>query len=275
MFFVQMGEASLLVFTISCWLTDKDSTILIVILVIIIIKLILSKRTKDYCILRLILNICQNVLLISLIIDYFFQLDFMIFIMIMLTISLIEMIDLFFKSLKAYKYGSIIIYCLSFSCLVAFWFLNTTLSRFEYKLNQDGQSYSIVDIKSDIHTIRVPSTYKGLPITIIKDRGIHSKGKIKVVIFEEDINIKGISLSVSLTNLRRIQLPSSLNNIESDDFDFKYLEEVIIPIEVVYIEKHAFDCENAIIYCEAESKPENWDEKWCYKAKEIIWGYKG
>jgi hypothetical protein len=201
----------------------------------------------------------------------------MVFVTIMLTISLLQIINLFFKSAKGYKYGSIILRCLSLLCLITFWYLNTNLSRFEFALNDDKESYSIMEIKSDIHTIKIPSKYKGLPVTGLYDiQSLDYKRKIEKVIFKEDSNIEVIDYLDSLSRLKSIKLPRSLNRIGDRTFNTDYLEEIIIPIEVKYIEKSAFNyCKNTIIYCEAESRPDTWDEHWYHEVKEIIWGYRG
>jgi hypothetical protein len=270
------------------WELNMISLLLKFIFVIIIINLILLIQMEEHYLLRKILNVGQIAFLILLLIEYFFKLEFMICIMIMLTISLLEMINLLIGSTKTYnigttvvnypskryKYGNIIIICLSFLCLVSFWFLNNNISRFDYHLNDDG-SYSIQDVKSNNHTIRIPSTYKGKPVISIFDWGMcyYFKDNIEIVIFEENSNIRGYYLPLS--NLKSIKLPRSVNSLASEAFHTKQLKEIIIPIEVNRIYEDTFDCENAIIYCEAESKPVGWDKNWCYKAKEIIWGYQG
>ena len=46
-------------------------------------------------------------------------------------------------------------------------------------------------------------------------------------------------------------------------------------ILVATVEAGSFNfCANLTVYCEAESKPEGWDENWCVGAKEIVWGHK-
>ena len=53
------------------------------------------------------------------------------------------------------------------------------------------------------------------------------------------------------------------------------LSSIVIPASVEKIGKHAFGaCSNLTIYCEAESKPEGWDEDWNSSNCTVIWGYK-
>ncbi len=54
-----------------------------------------------------------------------------------------------------------------------------------------------------------------------------------------------------------------------------FFKSVSIPIGITVIEKYAFRVWDnaAIIYCEAESKPDGWDSEWC-NADSVIWGKK-
>lgn len=53
------------------------------------------------------------------------------------------------------------------------------------------------------------------------------------------------------------------------------LEEIVIPASVETIESQAFSNDNVKIYCEAESKPEGWDDEWylTIDPDTIEWGY--
>jgi hypothetical protein len=208
----------------------KSSTFLIVLFVMILVHFILLKKKKENLLLHKMLVIDQIVLLIAILIEAFFLPVFMFFIMILLAISLLQVINLFITSPKGYKVGSIIAICVSLLCFVTFWYISATVCRFEFELNDDGKSYAIVEIKSDINTITIPTTYQGLPVTRIKRTGLPIKWNI---------------------------------------------EEIFIPIEVIYIDEHAISyCPNAIIYCEAESRPDTWDKEWFSDGKKIIWGSK-
>ncbi len=199
-------------------------------------------------------------------------------VIILMILSLLQVLNLFFISPKRYKRASIVVSSIVLIFLSIYSVLFWTVSRFEFELNDDGQSYSIVSIESDIPTIRIPSTYKGLPVTKIGSN-YYIYQNIQEIIFEEDSNIEIIEQTAfRCRNLRKITLPSSLQTIGDNAFSFCYqLEEVIIPINVITIERRAFVSDNLIVYCEDESKPDTWHEYWCYdyEIKEIIWGYKG
>ena len=105
--------------------------------------------------------------------------------------------------------------------------------------------------------------------------------------------IKSINIPNGVTSIERavfshckeltsVTIPSSVTSIDSLAFrNCEKLESIIIPSSVTHISKNAF-CgnENLTVYCEAESKPDGWDDEWTgderkdIKVKEVIWGYK-
>ena len=246
-----------------------------------IVLLVLFSVKKTYSITLKILTIVQFALYIIISLVYinsslefvdFYTIAFVVIILMIL--SLLQVLNLFFISPKRYKRASIVVSSIVLILLSVYSVLFWTVSRFEFELNEDGESYSIVSIESDIPTIRIPSTYKGLPITKINSN-YYIYQNIQEIIFEEDSNIEIIEKWSNGCKLTKITLPSSLHTIGDYAFCYCYLEEVYIPIEVTYIGVWAFNNENLIIYCEIESKPDTWEVNWCNQPKEIIWGYGG
>jgi hypothetical protein len=244
--------------------------------IIILLLLILMSIKKTNPVLLKIISIIQFLLFIPLLLAIFGVYDFTFVTSILITFSLLQVVNVFSKTIKRLRLTFIIATSLCIVGLGVYSVLFWTVSRFEFELNEDGESYSIVSIESDIPTIRIPSTYKGLPVTKINSN-YYIYQNIQEIIFEEDSNIEIIEQTAfRCRNLRKITLSPSLHTVGDNAFSFCYkLEEVIIPIEVIYIGGWVFECENGIIYCEAESKPDTWEVGWCYKAKEIIWGYGG
>lgn len=296
--FVPIGEGNLLVVLIEYsnylfkpftwhfpYRYQIETIPLYLLLITNIVLLVLFSVKKTYSITLKILTIVQFALYIIISLVYinsslefvdFYTIAFVVIILMIL--SLLQVLNLFFISPKRYKRASIVVSSIVLIFLSIYSVLFWTVSRFEFELNDDGQSYSIVSIESDIPTIRIPSTYKGLPVTKIGSN-YYIYQNIQEIIFEEDSNIEIIEQTAfRCRNLRKITLPSSLQTIGDNAFSFCYqLEEVIIPINVITIERRAFVSDNLIVYCEAESKPDTWHEYWCYdyEIKEIIWGYKG
>jgi hypothetical protein len=89
-----------------------------------------------------------------------------------------------------------------------------------------------------------------------------------------------------LQNLTSLTLPNSITRISGKAFkDCSNLERIVIPNSVTYIEKNTFEgCKNLTIYCEATSKPKDWDYGWnLFKDDSrydhsycpVVWEYKG
>ena len=263
---------------------DQIETIPVYLLFITnIVLLVLFSIKKTYSITLKILTIIQFALyiIISLLyvhsslefVDYY---AVVFIVIILMNLSLLQVVNLFFISPKRYKRASIVASSIVLLFLSIYSVLFWTVSRFKFELNEDGESYSIVSIESDIPVVRIPSTYKGLPVTKISSN-YYVYENIREIIFEEDSNIEIIEeMAFRCGYLRKITFPSSLHTIGESAFsECNSLQQVFIPIEVIYIGRRAFESENGIIYCEAESKPDTWEVGWCYKAKEIIWGYGG
>lgn len=74
------------------------------------------------------------------------------------------------------------------------------------------------------------------------------------------------------SGLERVTLPKSLETIESYAFFCcTELTSVKIPKEVSVIAKEAFQfCHKLTVYCEAEEKPQTWDNNWCSESRAIF-----
>ena len=77
-------------------------------------------------------------------------------------------------------------------------------------------------------------------------------------------------------SLTDIVIPNSVTSIEGCAFlGCSDLRGTIIPDSVTSMGYHVFfGCRDAIIYCEAESKPSGWDNAWYFECT-VVWGYKG
>lgn len=109
--------------------------------------------------------------------------------------------------------------------------------------------------------------------------------------FENCTNLSSINLPSTLTainksaffgctKLESIVLPESLETISDIAFASTGLKKIIIPLSVKSIGRCAFPAMDSI-NCRALSKPDGWNEDWCYYGqptginKNIVWGYTG
>ena len=100
---------------------------------------------------------------------------------------------------------------------------------------------------------------------------------------KEDSKIIEIKQSAFVSSsLRSIRLPSRLQRIDNEAFSLcRRLTQIIIPKNVEYMGNMVFShCDEIKIYCEVESKPEQWHDKWNMsggfnnKIYDTSWDYK-
>ena len=85
------------------------------------------------------------------------------------------------------------------------------------------------------------------------------------------------SAFLGCSSLTSITIPDNVTSIGAYAFAYCYsLESITIPDSVTIIGKEAFcKCRSLTIYCEAESQPESWNDRWnCGFEGKIIWGCK-
>ena len=83
------------------------------------------------------------------------------------------------------------------------------------------------------------------------------------IVIPEGTTVIGGQAFKECYNLKRVTIPSTVTTIEEHAFYKTSIEEIFIPATVTTIGKCAFeDVIGIIIFCEAETKPEGYDERW-------------
>ncbi len=125
---------------------------------------------------------------------------------------------------------------------------------FSYKLSSDGTYYIVSDYEGTATEVVIPSEYDGLPVKEI-----------------------GNGAFSECSYLKKVDIPNSVTTIGMMAFKNCGLNDITIPSSVSTIGWAAFYlCPILDVYCEAESKPEGWDDEWDYTLDigqtEIHWG---
>lgn len=132
----------------------------------------------------------------------------------------------------------------------------------EYELNEDGESYTVVDIgDATDKDIVIPAKYKDLPVTAIGDDAFED-ADIKSVVIPSGVteigddafcgcaNLVSVTLPDTLvsigeyafddTGIKSITLPEGLKTIGESAFEFCGIESIFIPDSVEEIEDYVF-----------------------------------
>lgn len=114
----------------------------------------------------------------------------------------------------------------------------------------------------------------GYIYTTINNIRYSLKDDIATIIKQSSDLIGNINISSNITYKNKSYCVSS---IQSEAFyECEQLESIIIPSSIKSIGDYVFGGSNSLtIYCEAESKPDDWSYYWNYSSRPVVWGYKG
>lgn len=122
---------------------------------------------------------------------------------------------------------------------------------FKFVLSQDGTYYIVTSYEGNETEIVIPETYNNLSVKAIAGNAFSYNGSL-----------------VSVT------IPDSISSIGERAFAGMYITDIVIPKSVLFIGEKAFqDCNYLTIYCEAQSKPYGWEDKWNNTNCPVVWGY--
>ena len=107
----------------------------------------------------------------------------------------------------------------------------------------------------------------------IGDWTFYNCSNLKDIIIPESVESIGYGAFYDCESLTTITIPESVISIGGYAFfDCDSLKLATIPASVMSIGDGAFrDCDSLTIYCEAELRPEGWNESWISQNKPIVW----
>ena len=89
------------------------------------------------------------------------------------------------------------------------------------------------------------------------------------------VTVIPLKLFQNCTSLANIIISGEITTIGHNAFHGCPITSIIIPKSVTSIGEYAFAyCSNLTIYCEADSKPSGWSNRWNWTDCPVVWGYK-
>lgn len=120
-------------------------------------------------------------------------------------------------------------------------------------------------------TIEIPASVKS-----IGAEAFYGASDLTTITFEEGSQLETIGESAfALTGITNITIPETVTTIEEHAFSRTPLTSIIIPISVEYMGYNVFSTcsEDLIVYVEAASKPNNWNDNWLGVDATVEWDY--
>ena len=174
----------------------------------------------------------------------------------------------------------------------------TVISDLDFYPLDDG-TYAVSCGKAKLlSNIVIPSTYNGKAVSTIMEDGFKECTNLKSIVIGNNVTSIGESAFRYCSKLTSIEIPNSVTSIGNSAFSgCSSLTNIVIPNSVTSIDNNAFsgcssltnivipssvtsigyfafeDCSKLTIYCEAESKPDGWDNDWNWSKRPVVWGY--
>ena len=146
--------------------------------------------------------------------------------------------------------------------------------KFNYQMNYDEQTCSVVSYTGDEPEIEIPEQFCGRQVTILLDNLFAGHPELRSVRFPDSITDFGEFLFDGCTELRKICLPADLRFLWGYTFARCGLDEIVIPDGVSRIPPYAFkDCTNLqkVVCGVGMKKIDAWAFSGCAQLTEVVY----
>ncbi len=124
---------------------------------------------------------------------------------------------------------------------------------------------------SSLTSIEIPSG-----VTSIGSAAFYNCSSLTSIEIPSSVTSIGERAFYNCSSLTSVEIPSSVTSIGDRAFyGCSSLTSIVIPSSVTSIGNDAFEgCGSLTIYCEAKSKPSEWNSYWNDDNRPVVWGYK-
>ncbi len=147
------------------------------------------------------------------------------------------------------------------------------MAEFDYQINYDEQSCTIIGYKGNEENVVIPGEFGGQPVTILFDKLFMAHTEIRSVVIPDSVTDLGEFVFDGCINLRHIQLPSGLLYLWGYTFARCGIEEIILPDTLKRIPPYAFkECSRLkrVICGSGLLKIDPWAFGGCSELKELV-----
>ncbi|MBR5956927.1 MAG: leucine-rich repeat domain-containing protein [Salinivirgaceae bacterium] len=168
------------------------------------------------------------------------------------------------------------------------------LESLSFNTNAIGEAFRFIYGGSKLKTVNVGDFVTKIPnsafaacenlttvnfsnsVTIVDDAAFYYCTGLESIAIPNSVKEIRFSAFEGCTGLKSIIISDSLKTLESHAFiNCSSLASIVIPEATTTVGNNVFyGCNNLTIYCEAESKPKGWDNKWNPNNRPVIWGAK-
>ena len=119
------------------------------------------------------------------------------------------------------------------------------MQEFCYTYIPETDSFALDGYKGDEAEVVIPAAQAGKPVTMVFDSVFRRHAEITSVRFPDGVHFIGSYVFDGCTNLRRVELPASLETLYQYAFARCGIEEIVLPEKTRYIPFGAFkDCKS-------------------------------
>ncbi len=113
----------------------------------------------------------------------------------------------------------------------------------EFKLNEDGESYTATGLNVEVSNLTIPDTFESKPVTEIASYAFYEESCLESVVIGNNVSKIGISSFRNCDNLTSVVLGDAVKTVENEAFFYSPITNLTLNENLEEIKTYAFsDC---------------------------------